>query len=453
MRTPRRSPQSTSFREGLQAFLTPAVWKGARQAWRSKHAASRWDLHALVGVLLVMTWVVGDSESERFETARAFYVACHPKGKRPGQTLPGFHKALARLPAAVLRRLAAGVRHQVARALLPALRTGGFAVLAVDGSRLECPRSAPLEQRLGKAGKEGSAPMLWLTALVLLPAGLLWSWRLGPGTANERQHARHLLPTLPARALLVADAGYLSFELFGAVVAAGASFLVRMSSKAYLYTEGQARLRRYREGLVYYWPEDARKAHQPPLRARLLRLRGKKGDVWLLTNVLEPARLTVARAGIIYRWRWGIEGLFRTYKRTLAKVKLTCRTVRLVHREAEGSLLALQLLLAQAAERRRHGPHEVVVVLRSPREELLRIRGQITTTLGSGLGPRQREVYRQRLRQARCVARERTSSKVRRPWPRRVEHKPPKPPQMRPLSAAMKVLMAETLQTAVDRKS
>src|SRR5262249_20165783 len=42
----------------------------------------------------------------------------------------------------------------------------------------------------------------------------------------------------------------------------------------------------------------------------------------------------------------------RTYKRTLGKVKLVGRTVKQVHREAEGSLLAVQLLLAQAAQGR-----------------------------------------------------------------------------------------------------
>ena len=54
-------------------------------------------------------------------------------------------------------------------------------------------------------------------------------------------------------------------------------------------------------------------------------------------------------AGQFYPWRWENEGLFRTYKRTVSKVKLVSRTVRLVHRELEGSLLAVQLMLAQAA--------------------------------------------------------------------------------------------------------
>jgi hypothetical protein len=73
-----------------------------------------------------------------------------------------------------------------------------------------------------------------------------------------------------------------------------------------------------------------------------------KNDVWLLTNILDAERLSVKTAAKFYRWRWRNEGLFRTYKRTLKKFKLASRSVKLIHRELEGSLLALQILLAHA---------------------------------------------------------------------------------------------------------
>src|SRR5439155_17061054 len=127
------------------------------------------------------------------------------------------------------------------------LLTEGFVALGCDGSRLECPRGAELEQRLGPCRKDESAPMLWVTALVHLRTGLLWDWRLGRATADERQHLRQLLPLLPARALVVADAAYLSYELAQAVVGSGADFLFRVSSRDYLYTRGPVGLRRFRE--------------------------------------------------------------------------------------------------------------------------------------------------------------------------------------------------------------
>ena len=100
--------------------------------------------------------------------------------------------------------------------------------------------------------------------------------------------------------------------------------------------------------------------------------------VWLLTSVLEPKQLSHQTAGHVYRWRWRNEGLFREYKRLLQKVKLSSRTVALVHREAEGSLLALQLLLALAVQTPAGQP---VALPGSPRRELLRLRGAITAAL------------------------------------------------------------------------
>jgi hypothetical protein len=444
-------PQSIPFRQALASLLPPAAFRQAHRAWRSKHPRCRWELQPLLWVLLLMTWCQGDSQGERFETARAFYVACHQRRRRPGKTQQGFEKALARLPAAVLRALAAGVRRTLGRRLLPALHVGDFVPVGCDGSRLQCPRTPQLERRLGQAGKEDAAPTLWLTALVLLPAGLLWAWRLGPGTASEQAHALALVRALPAGALFVADAGYLGYELFAALQGAQVPFLVRLSSRAYLYTDREVTLERFRQGPVCYWPRWAQKAGRPPIRARLLRVRGPKADVWLLTDVLDRRRLGRRQAQQFYRWRWGSEGLFRTYKRTLGKVKLCSRTLRLLHREAEGSLLAVQLLLALAAQVRGAG-RSAAVVLDSPREVLLEVRAEVTLTLGRDLGPRQQRDYRRRLRQARCAARVRVSAKACRAWPRRKEHKPPKPPKVRVMPAAVKALRAKLLQAMREPK-
>src|SRR5262245_58481126 len=90
--------QCTGFTTTLTRFLTPQVWKQSHQSHTPRSKASRWDLHPLLMVLLLMTWTGGDSEAERFATARAFYVARHQHGKRPGQSLAGFQKALANVP-------------------------------------------------------------------------------------------------------------------------------------------------------------------------------------------------------------------------------------------------------------------------------------------------------------------------------------------------------------------
>lgn len=429
----------------LRHWLTPQVWKETHRAQQSKHSPQRWKLHPLVMVLALMTWTSGDSEAERFAAARAFYVAGHPREKRPGESFEGFRQALAKLPLPVLRALFAGVRRRLTQLYQRYWSSDGFVVLACDGSRLECPRSAELERRLGCCGKRDSAPMLYVTALVLLPAGLLWSWCVGPGTAGEHDQLRQLLPSLPRCALLVADACYLGYDLYADIRQAPADFLLRVSSRAYLYTPRRRPLKRYRTGLVYYWPGPARRQGRPPLPLRLIRVCGKKGrDVWLLTSVLEPARLSRRRAAEIYRWRWRIEGVFRTYKRTLPKIKLWSRTEALVYREAEVSLLALQLLSLQSAGHRRTGTG-VVLVLGSPRQQLLRLRGEITTTIGAKLGPRQRRRYQAQLERVRRGG---PGRKTRRKWPRRKDHKPPKPPKLRVMPTRLKAKMERYFNAA-----
>ena len=47
--------------------------------------------------------------------------------------------------------------------------------------------------------------------------------------------------------------------------------------------------------------------------------------------------------------RWESECFFKTYKRVVKDISLVSETTEMVAREAEGSLLACQLLLAQGA--------------------------------------------------------------------------------------------------------
>jgi hypothetical protein len=390
-----------------------------------------------------MTWASGDSQQERFETARGFYVAAYRARRRPGKTLQGLQKALSRLPMRQLRAFSLGVRAQIRRHYGPRLLVDGFEPMGCDGSRLECPRSQELEHRFRPASKDDCAPTVWLTAFVHLGTGLLWSWQLGPGTADERLHLRQLLGTLPPAALIVADAAYMGYALAWAIVHSRRSFLLRLSSKNDLYTTERTTLQTWSEGLVYYWPKKIQQKRKPPLACRLIRVaaQGKaKHDVWLLTNVLDPTRLSVQSAGRFYRWRWRNEGLFRTYKRTISKMKLSSRTVRLVHREAEVSLLALQLLLAHADLALRAtaaAPGEVVV---SPRKVLLAIRKELKAE------QRGRQVfYRQRLKGCAAGSRQQISAKERRPWPRRKPHKHPGPPNLHTLDDRQKALLQRHL--------
>ncbi len=420
--------KGSSFQSVLHHYLTAEVFKKGHQAWQTYHYECSWSLKAIVEVLLLMTWDTGDSEAERFQKARAYYVSGHQHEKRPGATSEGFQEALCRVPIPVFRALAAGLRSELGRQRLDGWRINGWLPMGCDGSRLETPRTAHLEKRLGQAGKNESAPTLYLSATVLLPSGLPWSWRLDKGTASEHEHLRQLLPTLPEKTLVVADAGYVSYALYRSILDAGQAFLIRMSSRAYLLSEKMVPMEQFKEGWVYYWPQEAQQKGKPPVRARLLRVAGKGGDVWLLTN-LDRHTLSRRWAKRIYRWRWRNEGTFRTYKHTLHKIKLHYRKTRSIFREAEGSMLALQLLMALALDAAEQGQTTTV----SPRQILLHIRTAITGGIAS-LGPRQLQRYVGSVEAIHLEGPNRKSAKVRRPWPRRKEHIPPKPPHLRVLT-------------------
>jgi hypothetical protein len=435
----------TDFLGCLRHFLTPDVFRQAHKvAPAPLRSDLRWRPHPLLMILLFSCWVAGDTTEERFGAARAFYVTrVAPNRRRPGETVEGYLLALARLPCYALRALARALRARIASVLSPVWSVDGFVPFGCDGSRLACPRTAQLERHLSQDEESGAPPQVWVTALVHLRLGVLWSWFIGKPDANERRHLRQLLPTLPANSLVVTDAGYQGYELMAAMSEAGVSALMRVSSQTLFYLAsdptGPAA---WVDGLVYWWTDEARRKGLPPLRVRLMRASSSTGksQVWMVSNVLESTKLSLSSASRFYRMRWENEGFFRTYKRTLKKVKLTSRSVRLIHREVEGSLLAVQLLLAL-------GAWAAAVVGKSqtpssPSAVLQEIRAEMACLPVK----RQRGSFLDRLRRAIRDQKPRKGSKVRRPWPKRKDHKPPKPPKLRTMQDKLKLLLKQHLQ-------
>src|SRR5947209_2819150 len=154
--------------------------------------------------------------------------------------------------------------------------------------------------------------------------------------------------------------------------------------------------------------------------------------------------MSVASAARFYRWRWRNEGLFRLYKRTIKQLKLSSRTLRLVHREAELSLLATQILLAHAHLALR--PATMATVgepVISPRQVLIEIREEIDAK-----AKQRQESYRRRLKGCRADSRKQTSPKATREWPRRKPHKPPGPPVLHTLNKEQKASLDRHLEAA-----
>ena len=431
--------QST-FLHCQSGFLTPTLWKAAHGAARPFRAA-RWQLVPLVMVGMLMVLLTAQTIQERFEQARELWARLRPGRRRPGRTVRGFRQALGRLPRRVFKAMAPVLRDRVAAVLEPLWWVGGWVPFGVDGSRLSLARTASLERRFGRGSNAGSGPQLWLTTLVHLASGALWSWQVGRAKASERRHAQALMHTLPERSVLVADAGFVGYALWRALAEAGHAFLIRLRSGIYLYADFEVSPD-FAEGMVYLWPKT--RPRRKPLALRLIRLPGRRGesDVWLATNVLDSTRLSRKTASTLFRMRWEHELFFRAYKCTLQQAKLWSRSVHQVIREMEVALLTTQVFLAQAAWAvwRRGGGRGVSVA-----EGLRQIRRELRDVLKRGL----RAGYLKRLGEAAREDRPgRTSSKTHRQWPQKKRHRPPGPPEIIRLSTSLKRQLEKDLCVA-----
>lgn len=333
----------------LRRVCPPEAWQdwlatmdrrnGKRVRWTPKYVLLAW---------VVMGWAVPAGLRRRFEQARETLRALFPPRRRPGRSIQGLTKQTARLGVTQLL----GFWHLLRERIATRLRTGwhwyGWQVFAVDGSRIDAPRTRANERRLGCAGRTGTGPQWWVTTLIHLPTRLLWDWRCGPGTSNERAHLRDMIPALPRGALLLADAAYVNYELLLGLLSAGADFLIRCGGNTTLRVDGVQTLKDLgRDTVVFLWPY--KHAHGWPLAVRLITLKRRGRSMYLLTSVHDSTRLSRAMARELYAARWGTELNFRALKQTFERRKLRADTPAVGQMELTGNLLALAFLQVQAA--------------------------------------------------------------------------------------------------------
>jgi len=373
-----------------------------------------------------MAWGEGQTLGARFEEASELGRLWHPHWKL-GASYGGFTAALGRwlneLAPAVARRF-----QRIMREMAGSHWTRcGWCVLAVDGSRIEAPHTAANEQGLGCAGRDKTAPQVFLTTLWHMGLGLPWDFRLGPGTDSERRHLEGMLEGLPSKTLLVADAGFIGYELCGRILQAGSSFLLRVGSNVQLLTElGYYTLER--GGLVYLWPEKFR--NQPPLVLRLIELKRGKQTIYLVTNVLEGAELSDQDASLLYEMRWGIEVFYRSYKQTLDRRTVKSRTPATALAEVAATMLGLWLLGLVTVSRlvaRRVDPLHWSVA--KARDVVRRAMRAPTTARRGGRGRPPRNLDRA-LAQAQRDPYIRRGPKAARNYPRKKRERPPGPPKI-----------------------
>jgi Transposase DDE domain len=333
-----------TLKEAISRHLPCSLFKAEKAA----HGL-RWCERYLALCILMMAWSSTDTLGDRFDQARRGLAAMFPGRTQPGKTYQGFLAALAQRSESLLEKISDHLRGEVRRmAGEHHWEHRGFVPIGADGSKVECSRTEANEKQFGCASKKKGAPQQFVTTLLHLPTGVVWQFVTGPARSSERHHLREMLCKLPANALLIADAGFTGYDLLAAIMGGGHSFLIRVGANVRLLLKLGYALQE-RDGIVYLWPDEARKNMQPPLVLRLITLTdGRNRRMHLLSNLLEDAQLSEAAACDFYTMRWGIELHYRALKQTLARRKLASDAPHNAQMELRWAMVGLWLLCLMA---------------------------------------------------------------------------------------------------------
>ena len=427
-------------------------------------ASCAWGAAGLARLALLWAWSDEATLIDRFHAARRIARLVVGPRVEPAATYQAFLKLLRARTAALAALLILALRRRMRVELGDRFEVAGFATFAVDGSRLQMPRTASNQARFTAPGrgpkarrrrravsaqgqasrrKKGEGPQMWLTTMWHVGTGLPWGWRTGPDDSSERDHLRRMVGELPAGALVTADAGFAGYETWAALIGSGRHLLVRVGANVRLL-RGLGYARRGDE-VVHLWPIAQASRGEPPLVLRLVAVRAARHPVFLVTSVLNPARLSDERVVELYRRRWGVELFYRHFKQSFGRRKLRSHRGENAEVEATWSLLGLWAMAL-------HGQSELacdaVPASRVSVAGLLRAyRGamreyQVVPTPGRSLRD---------LLAAATVDEYRRRSKASRDYPRKKQERPIGPPKIRP-ATPQEVEQAERIKVAHESR-
>lgn len=347
-------PHHRDLKRALDWLLGPADFSAA-----GFRGTCTWSPRGLAAAATLWAWSDEPTLTARFTAARKVAIRAFGLDGRTAATYQAFLKLLRAWTAALVAAVILALRRRMQRDLADRFRVGGYAVFGVDGSRLELPRTASNERHFAPPGrparrrparrrparaaaaraKKANSPQMWLTTMFHVGTGLPWDWRTGPSDSSEREHLAAMIPALPADALVTADAGFVGYEYWKALIDSGRQLLIRVGSNVRLLRGlGYAR---ERAGTVSLWPDREAARRRPPLVLRLVVVAGGRHPVYLVTSVLDRRRLPDRQAARTYGLRWGVELFYRRFKQTYGRRKLRSHRGENAAVEASWSLLGL----------------------------------------------------------------------------------------------------------------
>lgn len=357
--------EGTNADDLFQAFR----WMTSKVAWMPLpwREECTWTPRWLAFAAMLWAWSDEKTLTDRFRIARKIICRLQGEQEQPAESYQAFIKLLNRWSETLRAWLTVAFQQQAQTSLARVWKVAGWIVLAVDGSRLDVPRTRRNEQRYSPRSKlsraaqrrrrvrrstrrkkrqlqerKANLPSIWLTMLWQVGSGLPWSWRAGPTDSSERAHLLDMLPEAPAASLITADAGFAGYDVWQSLLAAGHHLLIRVGSNVRLLKK--LAYVKERQGLVYLWPDQKALKNLPPLVLRLIQMHAGSETIYLVTSVWNKKQLSDAAAVAIYRRRWGIELFYRHCKQTFERRRLRSHNPDNVMLELHWSLLGMWAL-------------------------------------------------------------------------------------------------------------
>jgi hypothetical protein len=245
-------------------------------------------------------------------------------------------KARARLGAGPLRALFVSVVHPLATESTQGSWFRGLRVVAMDGTTLDLPDTAENDARFGRPGSsrgEGRSafPQVRLVGLAECGTHAVFAAALGPYASAEKTLAAGVLADLQPGMLMLADRGFVSYELWQAAAGTGAQLLWRASATFTLPALELLPDGSYLSRLLPGKGTRPRKAGAGPVTVRVIEYtiddgRAPAGERYrLITTLLDPGEAPAAELAGLYAQRWEFEN-------TLDEIKIHQRAASLVLR-------------------------------------------------------------------------------------------------------------------------
>lgn len=341
------------------------------------------DHHVWTPALTLWTFLtqcLSDSKSCAAAVARALVLRVSLGLSPCSEGTGAYCKARAKLPVALLCRLATQLGDQLERQAAKDWQWKGRRVLLGDGTTLSGP-DTPENQAAypqHKNQKRGLGfPLIRMVVLLGFATGALVGAAIGPGKgkeAGEMALLRELLDRFRTGDVFVADRAYCSYWLLAALSARGVDVAIRLhQSRHYDFSTGT---RRGDDDHVVTWTRPARpewmdKAtyHATPksltvreVRFRVDRPGYRTREIVVATTLSDAAAYTREDIAELYHHRWRVELSIRDIKQTLGMDVLRGKTPEMLRREIWCHLLAYNLVrqvITQAACVRKRSPRQI----------------------------------------------------------------------------------------------